>query len=75
MPAQPAINRHRAVERGIAHPMRDWRCLCCFKLLGRRNGDRVHLKFTTSHEYVANLPATAICRCGTLNELRSSTSF
>jgi hypothetical protein len=47
----------------------DWRCRRCDKKLGELSGNKVFLRFTRGHEYVAHLPATASCRaCGTLNE-------
>lgn len=47
----------------------DWRCRRCDKKLGELSGNKVYLRFTRGHEYVAHLPATASCRaCGTLNE-------
>lgn len=45
-----------------------WRCTCCDSLLGRLIGGDVHVRFQRRHEYVAKLPASAICKsCGTLN--------
>lgn len=74
MPAPFAIRRHPAVARRMDTHADQWRCSRCFKLLGRRDGDRVHLRFTQGHEYFVHLPATAVCRsCGTLNELKSTT--
>jgi hypothetical protein len=50
-------------------PSADWRCTCCGKLLGQFRGDRLHVRFSRGHEYLASLPAQATCRgCGTLNE-------
>jgi len=51
---------------------REWRCTGCGKLLGMRRGERLHIRFARSHEYVVGLPATGVCRgCGTLNEQAS----
>ena len=47
----------------------DWRCSACFKLLGKRSGERIHVCTTNGHAYLASLPVTAVCRCGTLNEM------
>ena len=52
------------------HTPNDWRCTHCQMLLGRRDGDRVHVRFARGHQYVASLPITSVCRsCATLNEL------
>ena len=55
---------------------RDWRCSNCDRLLGRHEGERIHLKMDRAHEYLVSLPATATCRgCGALNELRRTTAI
>jgi len=49
---------------------REWRCTRCGKLLGLREGDRLHIRFARGHEYLVGFPVTSICRsCRTLNEL------
>lgn len=49
---------------------RDWRCMRCGKLLGRLEGDRLHIQFARGHQYVVGLPVSSVCRgCSTLNEL------
>lgn len=48
---------------------RDWHCTRCFRLLGRRQQGRLHLRTSRGTEYFTTLPATAVCRCGALNEL------
>ena len=46
----------------------DWLCSYCGKLLGVIHGHDVHIRLARRHEYVASLPASAICKgCGTLN--------
>jgi hypothetical protein len=51
---------------------RDWRCVRCGKLLGRLEGDRLHIQFARGHQYVVGLPVSSVCRgCSTLNELSS----
>ncbi len=62
------IDRKPAGGR-LAHAMRDWRCQCCNRLLGRRGDGRVHLRTTRGTEYFAAYPLTAVCRCGRLNEI------
>lgn len=54
------------------HPRndRDWRCTCCFKLLGKRSNAHVQVRNSKGHRYIMSTPVTAVCRCGTLNELR-----
>lgn len=48
----------------------EWRCTKCGKLLGVMHGERLHIKFSRKHEYIARLPAACTCRtCQTLNEL------
>lgn len=47
----------------------DWRCTCCGKLLGRRQGSVVLVQFARGHQYRAPRPISAVCRgCGNLNE-------
>lgn len=53
----------------LDQPQRDWRCCNCFKLLGKRARDRIHLRITHCAEYWVSLPVTTVCRCGSLNEL------
>jgi len=54
---------------------REWRCTRCGKLLGLREGDRLHIRFARGHEYLVGFPVTSICRsCRTLNELTESCS-
>jgi len=49
---------------------REWRCTRCGKLLGLREGDRLHIRFARGHEYLVGFPVTSICRsCRALNEL------
>lgn len=49
---------------------KEWRCTHCRKLLGIRDGNRLHLKFSRGHEYLVGMPVTGVCRgCRTLNEL------
>ncbi|RDD64192.1 hypothetical protein DU478_21505 [Thalassococcus profundi] len=49
---------------------RDWRCKRCFKLLGRIERSRVQLVISRSHQYLASVPISSVCRCcGTLNEM------
>lgn len=63
----------QAHERQTGRCGVDWTCSVCRKVLGRILGGDVHLRFNRRHEYVASLPASAICRnCGTLNRARSS---
>lgn len=63
---------HRLSSASPAPPPRagaDWRCTGCNKLLGQFRGDRLHVRIARGHEYLASLPAQAICRgCGTLSE-------
>lgn len=48
---------------------REWRCKQCGKLLGKIEGDRLHVRFARKHEYLMGPPVTATCwGCGTLNE-------
>lgn len=48
---------------------REWRCKQCGKLLGKIEGDRLHVRFARKHEYLMRPPVTATCwGCGTLNE-------
>ena len=48
---------------------REWRCKRCKKLLGRIEGDRLHVRFARMNEYLMAPPVTATCwGCGTLNE-------
>ena len=49
--------------------LRDWRCRSCFKLLGKRDRGRVQVRMAKGEQYVMNMPVTAVCRCGKLNEL------
>lgn len=50
---------------------REWRCTNCGKLLGVKEGNRLHIRFARGHEYLVGLPTTGVCRCcRTLNELR-----
>ena len=54
---------------------REWRCTRCGKLLGLREGDRLHIRFARGHEYLVGFPVTGICRsCRTLNELAETCS-
>ncbi|GAB4232368.1 MAG: hypothetical protein OHK0028_07790 [Deltaproteobacteria bacterium] len=47
----------------------EWRCKQCNKLLGKREGNRLHVRFARSHEYLVGPPVTATCwGCSTLNE-------
>lgn len=62
MPAQTTV--HQILDA------RDWRCTRCFKLLGKRSDARVQVRNSKGHQYIMNTPVTAVCRCGTLNELR-----
>lgn len=56
----------------ITSAHRDWRCKRCFKLLGRVEHGRVQLVVSRSHQYLASVPISSVCRCcGTLNELVS----
>ena len=48
----------------------DWRCKQCFKLLGRRSGNSIHLRKSGWHHYGFTAPAWCVCSCcGTLNEV------
>jgi RNase P subunit RPR2 len=48
----------------------EWRCSQCHRLLGLVQADRLHLRFSRQHEYIAALPATCTCRrCGSMNRL------
>lgn len=63
---------HRTGIKPRATSHRDWRCTCCFKLLGRHSDGAVHVQFARGHQYMMSAPVTAVCRsCGTLNELRN----
>ena len=54
---------------------REWRCTRCGKLLGLREGDRLHIRFARGHEYLVGFPVTSICRsCRALNELAEPSS-
>jgi phage FluMu protein Com len=54
---------------------REWRCTRCGKLLGLREGDRLHIRFARGHEYLVGFPVTSICRsCRALNELTEPSS-
>ena len=47
----------------------EWRCTQCGKLLGKTEGDRLHVRFARHHEYLMGFPVTAMCwSCGGLNE-------
>lgn len=60
----------RTITRHCGETYHDWRCPCCDKLLGRRRGDRLHLRHARNHEYLVSLPASASCRsCGTMSEI------
>ena len=59
-----AISRYTPTPPVRMISKRDWRCTRCFGLLGKRVGERVHLRTTRGAEYVAPLPITAVCRCG-----------
>lgn len=63
-----ALN-HSALVPARQIGSRQWRCSCCDKLLGLREGSRVHVRFSRGHEVFASLPAQMTCRgCGTLND-------
>lgn len=65
-------NRNRSDLDKYQHHL-DWRCSQCFKLLGKRQNDRVHVQFARGHQYLVSTPMSAVCRkCGTLNELDKS---
>ncbi len=56
------------------NPDCQWRCTGCEKLLGVSRGDRLHLRFARSHEYLVGYPVVATCRgCGTLNQATAPT--
>ena len=53
---------------------REWRCMCCGKLLGVVEGARLNVRFARGHQYIVGFPAEATCRsCQTLNELSGET--
>jgi hypothetical protein len=62
----PPPDRHLKSASG---PANRWHCTKCFRLLGKKHDDRIHLRMSHGHEYFATLPTTAVCRCGHLNEL------
>lgn len=49
-----------------------WRCTRCGKLLGKRVGDRMHIRSANSSDYVASFPIEAkCCRCMAKNSASS----
>ncbi len=51
----------------------DWRCAQCGQLLGRIDGQRLHVRFSRAHEYLCGFPVIATCRrCQTLNATHGS---
>jgi hypothetical protein len=64
---------HRDVEEIVVKSNEEWRCSQCGKLLGLQRGQRLHIRFGRSHEYLVSAPATGVCRgCGTLNQYPST---
>ena len=46
----------------------DWRCHACSKLLGKRQGNQLHIQIGDKHRYVIDGKVTSICpRCDALN--------
>jgi phage FluMu protein Com len=70
IPSQRTFPPHRPVRVGAPPNGRAWRCHECRRLLGIREGDRLHIRIAGDHEYVVSLPVTAKCPgCHALNEL------
>ena len=46
----------------------NWLCHACGKLLGKRQGNQLHIKIGDKHRYVIDGKVTSVCpRCGALN--------
>jgi hypothetical protein len=70
----PTIPDTTISARRARATQRDWRCHCCFKLLGRHHDDRVLLRFDR-HEYDCAMPVSTVCRsCGRMNTLLPPTT-
>ena len=51
----------------------EWRCTRCGKLLGLFEGKRLHIRFSSGHEYLVGFPVTSVCRgCRRLNEVSAA---
>lgn len=55
--------------KSLAHASRsDWRCTGCNALLGKVGATDIHINFGRTPEFLAGLPASAVCpKCRTLN--------
>ncbi len=57
------MTNHTRLPKGASTQFAtDWRCSCCGKLLGQRQGDSVLIRFARGHQYRAVLPVSAVCR-------------
>ena len=62
-----ATGRRTYRETSFSASSRDWRCHDCGKLLGKCNGQQMHIR-RKSVEFMASFPITAKCPgCGALN--------
>jgi len=47
--------------------IRDWRCHACGKLLGKRQGNQIHIQYKHGVHYIVDTKITGKCPCGALN--------
>jgi len=52
--------------------MTDWRCRCG-RLLGKRQGNQIHIQISEKHRYAVDGKVTSVCpKCGSLNSDQTS---